>query len=164
MLKVAKLNAAGDKVENVFNVKKEKCIDPATGAPSDNSVINFAVKLWGAGNYVWNKDSDKTRASTGYNYDSSNKIFYEDRPQSCTPDLGTPVVFASWTLNTTTGEWICPQNIFDESLEDKMKPMGHIVWDEAAQKWTALKSDDTRQDIMDKVYKWNKDTEVWELE
>ena len=50
MLKVAKLNAAGDKVENVFNVKKEKCIDPATGAPSDNSVINFAVKLWGAGN------------------------------------------------------------------------------------------------------------------
>ena len=164
-LKVAIIES--DKVKQVINVNKDNCIDPATGGATDNSVVNWCVKTFGAGTYVWNKESMTTVASTGENWDSVNKIFYKDRPHS--PDgINAPydpvVPYDSWTLNTTTGEWICPQNIFDESLEDKMKPMGHIVGDEAAQKWTALKSDDTRQDIMDKVYKWNKDTEVWELE
>ncbi len=164
MLKVAKLNAAGDKVEQVHNVKKEKCIDPTTGAPSENSVINFAVKLWGAGNYVWNKDGDKTKAAPGKNYDSSNKIFYEDRPQSCSEDLGTPVVFASWTLNTTTGEWQAPHMYVDGTTHDTK--MGNFRWQEDTQKWLAKKgaemvtADANGTTAAD--YQWNTSTNAWD--
>jgi hypothetical protein len=90
-------------------------------------------------------------AGIGMIYDSQYDIFREPQP------------YSSWTLNTITGEWICPKTRPTRLPEDDINNPGYIrepvefnsyyfQWDETNQVWKSKSGD--------KV--WNNNTSSWE--
>lgn len=123
---VSKLNAAGNKVENVLRVPKAAMIDRATGSVTKDSCNTYCQKF-GSATYVPVLPSTKNEPWAGANYDSGADVYSLDQP------------FPSWVWNADKARWECPY-AFDEQVQNAAGYKG-FRWLEGTRKWRALKPD-----------------------
>ena len=126
-MEVAQLDS-NDKVVNTFMVKRQKMIDVNTG-----SVTKASCQAWCEGKFGVADSKfipvDSTTIGTpdvNDNYDSAKNMFYEDRPKSPKTD----VLFSSWSLDDTTGNWN-PPHMHDEHDEHMS-----FLWKEEGSSWS----------------------------
>lgn len=99
-------------------------------APNEAAGIAFCKSLLGA-DTKWVQTSYNANirfryAGIGMKYDSTNDVFYAQSP------------YPSWTLNTSTWEWECPENEPDDAGFNNEDPPTKLVtydWDENNLEW-----------------------------
>ena len=113
-------------------IANSDCLD-SDGNESESVGITFCKSLWGADTNwkqtSYNGNFRKQYAEVGGEYDPNNNIFIAPRPIDF-----NGVLCESWTLNSITHEWDCPQPFPDDArpgvdFDGNLIPGGAISYD-----------------------------------
>ena len=110
-------------VKRVIVISNDNNVD-SDGNEDESVGIAFCRSLYGA-NTNWkqtsyNENMRKLYAGKGCLYNAELDIFTDPQP------------YPSWTLNTSTGRWVCPLGDAPELTEEQVAARSYYEWDEDA--------------------------------